>query len=63
MYYSSFFVGFFIVVLYTLDLNVDTQSASSDKDSIAVSYTHLSVIEICECVVWWRGDKWIEKEW
>ena len=34
VYYSSFFVGFFIVVLYTLDLNVDTQSASSDKDSI-----------------------------
>ena len=27
-------MGFFIVVLYTLDLNVDTQSASSDKDSI-----------------------------
>ena len=27
-------MGFFIVVLYTLDLNVDTQSASSDTDSI-----------------------------
>ncbi|EKN10626.1 hypothetical protein HMPREF1076_03964 [Parabacteroides goldsteinii CL02T12C30] len=34
VYYFSFFLGLFIVVLYTLDINIDTQSVSSDRDSI-----------------------------